>query len=319
MPRPPKFESHKLEAYDIYRRLKAEVDSPSAVNVKEELEELHPGGTASYRTVANWVREWNNQDGWQSLLDSPFQWHLLDSYGLSWDAGHLLNEMSYSRERLIQESSLSKALNVPAGWMASGLGGLTVRLAIWCWRVHLAAPAIGSDIGDFRDLWDLAQKFAYRELVHDILGYPVEFHDLEAVLIYKPWLDFGKAEKRHEAYHRALGNGDVPRLQSNFEILMGQRTSRENPVDTRPGESFLRFVHREHPGLSMGSGIHASRAHPELLASQQETQAIIEYRRWILEEAPPEFPKESVLKFLEETLQESLKEEVTDGEAKNES
>ena len=86
MSRPRKYNTHKVEAYDLYTQQKADGGDVSALDIQVLLEEAHPEGTASYRLVANWVKEFKNRGEWQTLLDSPFQWHRLEEYRLPWEA-----------------------------------------------------------------------------------------------------------------------------------------------------------------------------------------------------------------------------------------
>jgi len=69
MPRPRKYESHKLEAYEIYMQRKANGEDVSALDIQVDLQGIHPEGTASYRLIANWVKEFKTRDEWQVLLD----------------------------------------------------------------------------------------------------------------------------------------------------------------------------------------------------------------------------------------------------------
>jgi hypothetical protein len=276
MSRPRKYEAQKLEAYSIFTQRKAADEDVSAVDVQVDLEEKHPEGTASYRLVANWVKEFNNRDEWQVILDSPFQWHLMDQYKLPWEAGDYLMDIVYKMgvtcsalkgkpvvigldPTLEAQVGAETAQRIRSSWQSRGtreytvpLLPLSVREANWCWRVHLAAPEIGRDVGLSVDVADLSIEFAFRELVRDMLGRPFEVADLEALLVYKPWLDFKKEEVRHQTYHVAVDQGVAPPVKSSLDIMLGIE--------------WLNII-EEIPLIA--SNTHISVEHPELLMSQQ--------------------------------------------------
>lgn len=249
MPRPRKYEVQQLEAYSIYTQRKAAGEDVSAVDIQVDLEVKHPEGTASYRLITNWVKEFNNRDEWQTLLDSPFQWHLMDKYKLPWQAGDYLMDIFYRLE--VSRSGMHG--------MPQRIKGFTVipqpfsvREASWCWRVHLAGPEIGKDVGLSVDVACLASEFAFRESVRDVLGRPLEVADLEALLVYKPWLDFGREEHRHQGYHKAVGEGVVSPVKSTLDILLGI-----------VGPNITEMPYE------VAVTTHISGEHPELLMSQQ--------------------------------------------------
>src|SRR5918996_2880608 len=125
MPRPRKYSNHKLEAYGLYQERKAKGEDVSALDIQVDLEELHPEGTASYRLIADWVREFKQQNAWQALLDSPFEWHRMEEYGLPWECGsYVLNLYEKSCRRY--DLDRKEEYEVPP----------TARQVRWWWRVH---------------------------------------------------------------------------------------------------------------------------------------------------------------------------------------
>jgi hypothetical protein len=198
MPRPRKYSSHKLEAYGLYQQVKAKGEDVSALDIQVELEVLHPGGTASYRLIADWVREFKQQDEWQSLLDSPFQWHRMEEYGLPVESSRAILDLCRCAYETRIGAERFRLMGTP-----------TVRQTRWWWRVHVAAKEIKDPI----DLILLAQRFVSRELAHDVLGVPLELADLDALLIYRPWF----SDEYHEVYLRAVSENRIPPLHFDPE------------------------------------------------------------------------------------------------------
>jgi hypothetical protein len=205
MSRPQKYGSHKLEAYGLYQQRKALGENVSPLDIHEDLQETHPEGTASYRLVADWIREFKRQDDRQALLDSPFRWHLMEQCGLPWEASNYLLEMwrlnvegnLIAYEVILADGSIGTPQLVP-----------TNRQARWWWRVHRAAPNLS-----FSEVNILTDDFVLRELDHEILGLPLEMADLQAFLAYRPWEGLPEDDSRYEAYRQAINQGRIPRLQ----------------------------------------------------------------------------------------------------------
>ena len=210
MPRPRKYESHKLEAYDIYRQRKATGEGISALGIQVDLEAEHPEGTASYRLIASWVKEFNNRDEWQTLLESPFQWHKLEEFGLPWEASSFLLEMwvfVLKRQSLVERAVGTQArigTGPPIG--VPPMPAPTVREARWWWRVHLAAPDLSN-----AKVWNLGNTFSLCEMAHHVLGRPSELGDLEAYLAYRPWT----SDQAQKEYQRAIEAGHIPGLRTD--------------------------------------------------------------------------------------------------------
>ena len=85
---------------------------------------------------------------------------------------------------------------------------ITVRQVRWWWRVHLAVPD-----AEPLDVFYLAQRFVLREILHEILGAPLEMDDLEAHLAYKPWA----GEWNRYYYHRDIEEGRIRPLRDNSD------------------------------------------------------------------------------------------------------
>lgn len=176
-------EQHK-RAYDLFRDEKG----PSAIlkTLEDEFEE-----PVSVRTVATWVKGFRELSKETLILDSPFEWHRMEEYSLPWEASAYVLEMwTFVHENL--------------RW-ALHLGSPSVRQVRWWWRVHLSARDLGME-----DNYWLAERFAIRELEHNVLGLPLEMADLEAHLAYKPWA----TEERRQAYLRSVEEERIPPLRS---------------------------------------------------------------------------------------------------------
>ena len=138
-----------------------------------------------------------------------YQWHLLDKYGLPWEASPFLLEMCWVMQHIglhADETSEKtyEHVNVEPIHLP------TVREVLWWWRIHLAAPELGVEIGTANQFRSIAMEFIKRELLHEILGQPLEMADLEAWLVWKPWLD----EVRDAEYHQAVSRGMIPLIHA---------------------------------------------------------------------------------------------------------
>jgi len=163
------------------------------------------------RTVARYVKKYDELPDSVRQLDRPFEWHRLEEYGLPWEAGEWLLDLWF----VAQESWLG---TVPPE--DPFLSVLTVRRVLWWWRLHLAAPeverlgsAIARDVGKI-DLILLAEQFVTRELAHHVLGEELYLADLEALIAYKPWV-----EERLETYRQAVKERRVPETRVRFDLI----------------------------------------------------------------------------------------------------
>ena len=265
MPRPPKYPEHKLEAYGYYQNRKADsggvAASVSTVDVLVDLEAEHPEGMASYRLIANWVREFKQQDEWQTLLDSPFQWHRMQEYGLPWEASRIVVDLL---DMVEEHRAQVQAFHRDSGrklLFALGSRRPTARQIRWCWRVHQAAPEIGTEVGHRSDLWFLAMRFSDRELCRDVLGLPLSMGDLETLLVYRPWLGWPDDNTRHQRYHDAVDGGLIPPMQG-WEYDRKRLINARLPQSSDPGQELNR-INQVLGGGDWDSG------HPELLDSQE--------------------------------------------------
>ena len=237
MPRPQASPEQHTVAYHLYNEGKG----PKVIY--DALDETYGNEAVSERTVATWVKGFKALTPEVVNLDSAFQWHMMDQYGLPWEAGDCLMEVLYLhgryREHILRrfllpasapspeaEVGVEEAQRIKSTWesrisIIRELKGIAMpfsfREAIWCWRIHQAAPEIGASVGALWDVYYLARRFVARGIVRDVLGKAEEVADLEALLVYKPWLDFGGEEVRHQAYHRAVDEGAVVPLVFSTE------------------------------------------------------------------------------------------------------
>jgi hypothetical protein len=185
LPRPKASADQQLTAWQLYSQTNKKL---SARSICRKLEEEFPE-PVSQRTVERWLHAWRDQD---SSLDAPFQWYLMEEYGLPWQASEYLLEMwAYFLVRSVYNP---KAEPPP-----------TVRQVRWWWRVHQAAPDI-----DRQDVWWIAQEFVVREVAHEVLAQPLEMADVEAWLAVKPW----SGEDQRSTYLSTVRIGLIPPLRA---------------------------------------------------------------------------------------------------------
>ena len=150
----------------------------------------------------------------ESPLDEPFEWHRLEEYELPWEAGAYLLETW----RIVMDGEINQFKEL-------GQVLPTVRQVKWWWRIHQAAPEIGSK----SDVWFLAQRFVNRELTHQVLNKPLFLADLEANLAYKPWEGWPENLERFEAYMKAVSEGRIPQIQiDDVEDIMWATTREDS-------------------------------------------------------------------------------------------
>ena len=174
----------------------------------------------SERTIAKWVKAFKGLTPNEVDFDSHFHWNSMEQHGIPWEAGNYLNNMLYVIHSLNHSETIAETLHMSMPYFGRDLQ-LSFRYAKWCWRVHLAAPEIGETVGTLSDVFFIAIQFGDREIFTEILEQPIETEDLEALLVYKPWLDVGGTEERHSAYHRALEKGTIPSIYTTFHESNG--------------------------------------------------------------------------------------------------
>jgi hypothetical protein len=185
MARPKKSPSQQIRAYDLHKG----GFSPEAILGQLEQEFDKP---VSLRTVERWTQGFKRLPAGVSDSDAPFQWHLLEKYGLPWEASEYLLEMwAYF---LVRSLYNPKAEPPP-----------TVRQVHWWWRVRQAAPDI-----DSQDVWWIAQEFVVREIAHQVLAQPLEMADVEVWLALKPW----SGEDQRSIYLSNVKIGLIPPLRA---------------------------------------------------------------------------------------------------------
>lgn len=185
MPRPKANPEQHWRAYQFYRNGLGQ----TAIYAELEKEFKDP---VSERTVATWIKGFKTLREETVSLDSPFQWHLMEKYGLPWEASaYLLQMWAYYVVR-----SLDNPKPEPPP---------TTRQVSWWWRVHQAAPDI-----DQQDVWWIAQEFVVREVAHEVLAQPLEMADVEAWLAVKPW----SGEDQRSTYLSTVEIGLIPPLRT---------------------------------------------------------------------------------------------------------
>lgn len=211
MPRPKIGENQRRTAYRLHKR----GFGPSHIRreLVGEFGDLEE--PASERTIKYWVKKFKAINDDITKLDSPFQWHKLDQYGLPWESSRFLMDML----RLIQSHNIdincsNDQLPPDATSKSTGIPDATLREVLWWWRVHQAAPEIGVTVGELDDVRVIANQFAIRGLTSDLLGELVDVTDLEALLVHQPWLD----EERRTTYNNATEMGLAPSVRGSLTI-----------------------------------------------------------------------------------------------------
>lgn len=196
------------EAYHLWR----DGNGPAAI-AKSLFQHFSSDGQdpVSERTIAKWVKAFKSLTPNEVDSDSHFHWHIMEKHGIPWVAGNYLNNMLYAIQGLNHSNATADTHHMPSSCFGRDLK-LSFRYAKWCWRVHLAAPEIGTTVGKLSDVFFIAIQFGDREIFTEILEQPIDSEDLEALLAYKPWLDVGETEERHGAYHRAVEQGTISSL-----------------------------------------------------------------------------------------------------------
>lgn len=262
MSRPKANPEQHTRAYRLWRGGKGQTDIWNALT--EEFE-----NPVSERTVATWIKGFKGLDPKTVNLDATFEWHQMNRYGLPWEASGYLMDVLYLREftgGFYRAADKRSAKVDPPEVKVLPMPPLTVREAIWCWRVHLAAPEVGAEVGEPSDVLYLARGFAFREIAHEVLAEPLRLAGLDALLIYKPWLDFEEGDVRHQAYHRAVDEGIVPELPSGKDTMWKEREVFSEAAQGPQVDETLARVERAMTFTIIDYNV----GHRELLESQQK-------------------------------------------------
>ena len=137
-------------------------------------------------------------------MDAPFEWTMLDAYGLPWETSAYLLELwvyVLEKQALVERG----ASHLPEEFQLPPMPVPTARDARWWWRVHLAAPQLNQ-----QQVWILGWTIALRELRHEVLLDSSDMKDLEAYLAYKPW----ESKEAKARYQRAIARGIIGPLQT---------------------------------------------------------------------------------------------------------
>lgn len=125
-----------------------------------------------------------------AILDQPFEWHLMEEYGIPFEAGDYL--LGLVRDWL----EIDDAEHITQHPSA--------RSVLWSWRIHLADPIL-----TYYPVNMLALAFENRDYLNSLVGRPgFGFQDLEALLVYKPWT----SEEMFQVYIRAVKENVIPFL-----------------------------------------------------------------------------------------------------------
>jgi len=89
MPNSKKNVSQMLEIYSLWSH---GMKSRKAIHSK--MAEKFRGEVASIATQNRWIKEFRDNASEDLIQDSPFQWHLLDLYGIPWQEGKLVRYLN---------------------------------------------------------------------------------------------------------------------------------------------------------------------------------------------------------------------------------
>lgn len=151
------------------------------------------------------------------VLDTLFEYHRLQEYGIDWASGEFLAEMW--PWVLLFEFDYAHVMGLPAPLPP------TARVARWWSRLRLARPQASR-----REINEWSRKFARGELLSDYLGNSDELSALSAELAFAPWLSetpsLWSDETRAFHYKRAIESGLIP-TPPTPDLLdqLAQRTS----------------------------------------------------------------------------------------------
>jgi hypothetical protein len=196
--------------------------------IEQELEiaELHVSRGAIHRHA----QKWETLDESMKLLERPFHWHEMETYGLPWEAGSLLLRAWAFIKNSRWESAMMEDLALASEPKSPDLDQIrdltnverfrysdspTVREAKWYWRVHLALPDL-----EPIDLIPIGTAFAFREYESQFSGGAIQVADLEGLLAWRPWL----TEELRENYYKAVERGVIPRVE-NHGVSWGSEAS----------------------------------------------------------------------------------------------
>ena len=105
-----------------------------------EIREMVSKGQASpsLRTISYWIKRFRTLSSRELILDQTIKWHLLDTYGLPWEASGLIR-------RLSRKGLPSK------------------RRASWWWRLNIAKPEFSDD--ELLDMADTCVVYQHMSLL----------------------------------------------------------------------------------------------------------------------------------------------------------
>lgn len=155
----------------------------TATGIERRLGQSFGDAAKPARTIRTWIPKYEDLGRKSIDLDHPFQWHRGEDFGVPWEAGGLLMD-------------ITRCL----GWLA-----VSFRLARWAWRLHLAVPSLSAP----RDIVSIAAGYAWRELRSQVLAKPFHVEDLNAVIAYQPWQGADFLAR----YKEAIRMGDIPALE----------------------------------------------------------------------------------------------------------
>ena len=251
MQRHREFADQYVFAYGLYTRRAMR----SGHAIKQELERQFTN-RPSLAQIYRWVKQFEELDQKVLRLDEPFQWHELDAFGLPWESSKFLLEVSADlTERryppIVVTDDHGRKKPLPPTW----------REMRWVWRVHQAfggpdEMVYGDHISPelrlrnyLSDVEEVAAAFASREVVHHLLGVPLELADLEAFSAYRPW----ESDSVRLSYLRAVEDGLIPSVRPiNLRDVV--RTASEAGVKLQRSVTAKTWPDPDRPGL-LPSGV----------------------------------------------------------------
>ena len=146
-------------------------------------------------SVQNVVAAWERLSLEIRLRDLPFDWHRLEDARLPWDASAWV--LKCKRWFEVFRIPVARASGLDTQWPP-----FSNRWALWCWRIHLAAPGLGPF-----PILHIAAEYTIAEQAFDLLPErpPTRLSGWDSVLEYQPW----QSRTAHRVYLEALRLGLV--------------------------------------------------------------------------------------------------------------
>ena len=165
----------QTEAYKLFAK------GLSQAEIHKNLLSEFANVSVSIRTIGNWISEFKSLPDELINLDTIFEWHKCEEYGIPWSASHKLLGLCYT--------CYEDQNKTPSG-----------REGLWWWRISQAAPELKNG-----QIIQIGNDYANREIRSILQNFQESFKDLNTFITYKPY-----NQHRVREYNRALAVEDIP-------------------------------------------------------------------------------------------------------------